>query len=667
MAESISSDNLKEVAAQHKSDTKCASCENDKATGYCIDCGDSLCQECQAAHKRVRLTRNHQMTYFEQQPQMSLTSGGLQHEGEANVPYCAIHSTLITSFCETCDDLVCEQCLAAHVNHDHEKLELAFSKHKKHIISAMEPAKERLDKLQCVLESIDKRRKEVVTQSAKIEAAIDSEIEHLGSLLHQLKAKSKGTLKRLTEQKLECLEEQCKQVKGVQTKLVCCVEETEIKLKTIEDVVMKKNSLIKKIEQAKAVADLETDTHPCEADLVLYVKDKEKIQQVCQEFLDIVKKQSASPRDSYIVGDGAISAIVGEQKTILFHAMTRQNTKFDGKVSLKAELVNTTSQNRVQCEVVKQQNGQHRINYRPVKRGKHELHLTVDGDPVRGSPFPITVAIATPMKVIPNLGSPRGTAVNSKGQTVVLEASGSCVSVLTPEGEKIRTFGAQGTGNGQLSNAYGVTVDKDDNIYVAGYGYHRIQKFRPKGEFMQAVGSGSFGSNQLQFYHPMGIVYNHRDNNLYVADQCNHRIQVLTTDLKYVRAFGTKGTGSGQFQNPHDVAFNSDNNLYVTDYSNNCIQVWTHDGRFLRTFSLKANGEKLTNPWCIAIDDSDTVYVAENGPHCVSVFTSEGGYITTFGGEGTEEGKYKYIYGLSIDHNDSIIVSDRDNGRLQIY
>ena len=668
MAEkNISPDNLKEVVAKYKGDTKCASCENGKAIGYCIDCGDSLCQECQAVHKRLRSTRNHQMVYFEQQPQMSLTSGGLQHEGEANVPYCAIHSTLITSFCETCDDLVCEQCLAVHVNHDHEKLELTFSKHKKHIINAMEPAKERLDELQRVLKSIDKRRKEIVTQGAEIEASIDSEIEQLEHLLQQLKAKCIGTLKRLTQQKLKHLEEQHKEVEEAQTKLTSCVEETQKKLNNIESVVIRKATLIKRVKHNLATANIDSTQPDEEADLDLYIKDTEKIHQACQDFLEIVEKQSASPRDSYIKGDWVKDATIGEQKNVVFQAMTSQNKEYEGKLNLKAELKHIKSKDRVQCEVVKQQNGQHKINYRPVKRGKHELRLTIDGDPVQGSPFPITVTIATPMKVIPNLGSPRGTAVNSKGQTVVLEASGSCVSVLTPEGEKIRTFGTKGSGNGQLSNTWGVTVDKDDNIYVADNSTHRIQKFSPKGEFVQAVGSGSSGNNQLQFYHPMGIVYNHRDSNLYVADQWNHRIQVLTTDLRFVRAFGTEGTGSEQFQQPYDVAFNSDDKLYVADYNNSCIQVWTHDGRFLRAFSLKANGEKLTNPRCIAIDDSDTVYVAESGTHCVSVFTSEGGYITTFGGEGSEEGQYTYIYGLSIDHNDSIIVSDRDNGRLQIY
>ena len=232
------------------------------------------------------------------------------------------------------------------------------------------------------------------------------------------------------------------------------------------------------------------------------------------------------------------------------------------------------------------------------------------------------------------------------------------VSVLTPEGEKIRTFG-------KLNSAYGVTVDKDDNMYVMEYGNHRVNKFSSDGEFVAAIGSP--GSGNLQFSNAHGICYNRRDNNLYVTEQSNHRIQVLSTELKFVRCFGTLGKGNGQLKNPFHATFDNANNLYVTDYGNHRVQVFTAEGQFLRTFSQKADGQKLSLPWAIAINRSDTVYVSENGPHHVSVFTSQGAYITAFGGPGTEEGQFNSIYGLSIDHNDSVVVSDCSNKRLQIF
>ena len=67
------------------------------------------------------------------------------------------------------------------------------------------------------------------------------------------------------------------------------------------------------------------------------------------------------------------------------------------------------------------------------------------------------------------------------------------------------------------------------------------------------------------------------------------------------------------------------------------------------------------------MDSNNTLYVVEKSAQVVSVFTSEGAYVCTFGEDGTEEGQFKNIFGISVNHTDSVIVSDYNNGRLQIF
>ena len=234
------------------------------------------------------------------------------------------------------------------------------------------------------------------------------------------------------------------------------------------------------------------------------------------------------------------------------------------------------------------------------------------------------------------------------------------ISVLKPTGEKIRTFGTR-IENGQLSDAYGVTVDKHDNIYVSDYGNNRIQKFKRGGQFVKAV--GNTGNQALEFQSAVDICYNHVDNNLYVADQGNHRIQVLSTELEFIRAFGTQGEQNGQFTNPAGCAFDSANNLYVTDWGNSRVQVFTTEGEFLSAFSNKANDETLYHPLSIAIDSNDTVFVSEEGKKYVNIFNTQGEYITAI----DIEERFEDIYGLVTDHNDQLIVSDRNYGYLKVY
>ncbi len=141
---------------------------------------------------------------------------------------------------------------------------------------------------------------------------------------------------------------------------------------------------------------------------------------------------------------------------------------------------------------------------------------------------------------------------------------------------------------------------------------------------------------------------------------------MLIIEYKFVRCFGEHGMVNGKFQFPKYGAFDSTNNLYVTDLCNHRVQVFTSDGQFLRAIPQLPYGQTLNHPWAIAIDSSDTVYVNESG-ECLRVFTSQGEFITKIGKRGSEQGQFLNIYGLCIDRNDSVIVSDCSNNRLQIF
>ena len=649
--------------AAEPTETQCGNCEDDKATGYCRDCGDFLCEECQAAHKKMGKLKEHNLLSLKE---FQATSTNVVLPKLA----CPKHpDNTLKIYCETCSTLICTECsICLHRDHNYDLAADILHKHQKELLSGLRPVKQKLHTVQQALKAFDKRAKEINDQKATLKAHIHKEIDRLRQVLDQKMEKLMDELDMLTEKKLKTLAEQRDQVEITQVKLTTCLEYAKSGIQTDNegDILA---PVLKRIEQISTEFDPKAIKPGIEADLELVTNGKQQLKQQCYEFLSITDRKSFDLKSSYTTGDGLETATHGGHTTVVFHAMTRRNKEYKGQLNLKAELEHIKSEDRVQCEVVKQQNGQHKINYRPVKRGKHDLYLTVDGNPVKGSPFltsvtPSAQSLSKPVRVAQDLDGPRGTAINSKRQMIVVEGRGTCVSVLTPEGEKIQTlFGTKGSGNGQLLNAYGVTVDKDDNIYVADYGNHRIQKFSPEGEFVAAVGGR--GSNQLRFNRPVGICYNHRDNNLYIGGNFNHRIQVLTTDLKFVRDYGTQDIENGQFRNPIDIAFDDANNLYVTEWGNDCVQVLTTEGQFLRAFSPKSKTNGLRYPWAIAIDSSNTVYVGET--HHVSVFTSQGAYITEFGWEGSEEGQFQNILGLSIDKNDSLIVSDYGNDRLQFY
>ena len=84
---------------------------------------------------------------------------------------------------------------------------------------------------------------------------------------------------------------------------------------------------------------------------------------------------------------------------------------------------------------------------------------------------------------------------------------------------------------GQFDRETDVAFDTQGNIFVSdGYGNSRVVKISPDGHWLKAV--GTWGHDQDQFSTPHGITVDSQ-NNVYVADRGNRRIQVYDDDLNY--------------------------------------------------------------------------------------------------------------------------------------
>ena len=193
----------------------------------------------------------------------------------------------------------------------------------------------------------------------------------------------------------------------------------------------------------------------------------------------------------------------------------------------ECELVSELLGIKTQSSIRRKGQSQYEINYQPTMRGSHQLHVKVEGQHIRGSPFTVSVKspvekLGTPILSFSGVNHPWGVAVNQRGEVIVTESGGHCVSVFSPSGKKLRTFGTCGSGLGQFLSPRGVAVDGEGNILVTDSDNHRIQKFTPKGQFVTAVGAN--GKGALQFDCPTDISFNKK---VYVADCWNHRVQVL--------------------------------------------------------------------------------------------------------------------------------------------
>ena len=579
-------------------------------------------------------------------------------------------------FCETCGEPVCVKCAlkgGKHHSHDCAELDKAFERYKVEVTASLEPMEKQVTTITKALAQLDARCAEISDQRAAVEADVHTTFRKLQRILDTRKTELIGQLHHITQRKLKGLAVQRDQLETTLAQLSSCLGFMRESLKTgsQEEVLLMKSSVVKQVKELTTTFPPDMLKPSTEADAIFSALAD--VTAACRNYGQVSALGSPDPSKCHATGKGIEAAVVGEMSTAVLQAVNFKVQPYEEPIqSSECELVSELSGTRTRGSIERKGQSQYEINYQPAIKGRHQLHVKVEGQHIRGSPFTISAKspvekLGTPILTLRGVGQPWGVAINQRGEVIVAEWDGHSVSVFSPSGEKLRTFGTFGSGQGQFRSPRGVAVDDDWNILVADGVNHRIQNFTPEGQFLTAVGAK--GERPLQFSYPADITFNAANKKVYdVIEWRNHRVQVLNSDLTFSSSFGKHGSGKGQFDYPHSIACDSTGKVYVADYNNHRVQVFTAEGKFLKMFGRRGDGKgELRRPVGVAIDSNDMVYVSEWANHRVSVFNSEGVFVTSFGSYGVGPGQFKAPYGVAVDNSGVVYVCDFDNNRVQIF
>ena len=590
-------------------------------------------------------------------------------------PYCSVHGGKeLELYCETCGELICSHCVfrgQKHHSHEYDLIDSCFEKYKGEITPSLQPVKKQLTTINRALADLDKHCGEISDQRAAIEAGIHHTTQRLHEIIDIRKTELIRQLHQVTQEKLKALATQRDELETIQVQLKSCLEFVGESLKTSnqEEVLKMKTTIIKQVEGLTAPLQPEVLKPIAEANVKFIILSD--ITAMCQNYGRIDVPGRPDPSQCHATGKGLEVAVVGEKSTAIIQANDFQGEPCEKQVALlQCELVSELTSAVVRGDVRRRGESQYEISYQPTIKGRHQLHIKVRDQHVRRSPF--SVAVKSPLEklghrilTIDGVNRPRGVAINKKGEIMITESGGHCVSVFTFNGRKLRSFGMQGSAHGQFEEPYGVVIDGEENVLVMERENNRIQKFTANGQFLTAVGTR--GDGPLQFKYPCAIALNTYNNKVYVADTINHRIQVLNSDLTFSSTFGKYGSGKGQFDSPHGVSCDYSGKVYVADSWNNRIQVFTAEGKFVRMFGKYGDGRgELNSPTSTAIAN-DVLYVCEKTNHRISVFTLVGRLVTSFGGEWEGPGSFNYPYGLAVDNSGVVYVCDTRNNRIKLF
>jgi DNA-binding beta-propeller fold protein YncE len=214
-------------------------------------------------------------------------------------------------------------------------------------------------------------------------------------------------------------------------------------------------------------------------------------------------------------------------------------------------------------------------------------------------------------------GYPVGMGFAPDGRLFVADTHYSRVLIYDKDGQLLDKFGRPGRGPGEFEMPTDVAVDRQGNIYVSETGGNdRISKFDAKFNYIQSFGGADDGAAATS--RPVGLTID-RDDTLWVADAVNHRLLRFSLDGKLLATIGSIGSQLGQFRYPYDTALMPDGTLIVAEYGNNRLQQVTRDGKSLRTWG-QAGWQigQLGYPWGVAVTKG-RVYVVDSGNNRVQV------------------------------------------------
>jgi len=304
------------------------------------------------------------------------------------------------------------------------------------------------------------------------------------------------------------------------------------------------------------------------------------------------------------------------------------------------------------------------------------------------------------------IGSVYGLVVDSAGNLLFADSSEHVVRKVSASNGKIYRFAGTGnTGfsgdggsatNARMRNPRGLAVDDDGNVYITDSGDNRVRKVGTNGIITTVAGNGTRGfsgdggpATQASLRYPAAAVVD-CDGNLFIADTSNHRVRKVDADgnISTVAGNGTRGHGGdggpatdASLWGPNAVSLDSDGNLYITSgHKVRKVDLQGTITTYAGTGDVGYSGDggsatmaTLTAPSALAADSGGNLYIGMY--HRVRRVNSSGTITTVAGGEGVKFGGdggpatqaeiSRYIYGLTLDDDANLYLSDFYNYRIR--
>ncbi len=267
------------------------------------------------------------------------------------------------------------------------------------------------------------------------------------------------------------------------------------------------------------------------------------------------------------------------------------------------------------------------------------------------------------------VNQPLGVAVTPDGERIYVTQSDGDRTVLAfdHDGQLTATLTPPTSTGPSHVPVYVAINPTSGDVYVSDRVTAAIYVYNADGVYQRAVKPAA----AVGRWAPLGLAFD-AAGQLYVTDVggTTHRILVLDQSGALVRTL--KPTDMAM-SFPNGIAIDSNGMALVADSNNGRALAFSTTGDVVASVNRGIGEGDLGLPRGVATDDSGRFYVVDTTNQSVHVYRlGEVGsntvtFVGAFGDEGVADGLFAYPNGIAADTRSNVYITDRENGRVQVW
>ena len=623
-------DRLKEILAvsnENQAAITCQSCNERKtAISYCFDCKDYLCSKCDKAHRRLRITRDHNNILLQNEEledlwQRPVMCAQEYHEEEA-----------LFEYCQQCDECICNICHDEnHQRHVLVDIEQAASEGKKRINKALKKAEEEMitsqDEMKENEDILESRKNEICAARRNVKVIVKE-------LIKSLKEHEKAVLTKMDD-----IYEQQQQGHAIkQRNLELFVSRLRSPVE-LGKCVLRRNVDVEIVKEQKTIVDRCEDllnskeTEAPEFPFVNYVIDEEMCLSVQLSGPGKLIVSNTDPSQTAASGEGLTDAIVGKKTKIVVRTRDSEGKQCFNQGDQVKVTIQSPLGKELETAFNDKKDGKYKVKFTPKFVGQHDVMISVNGQPLTDSPWSVHV-------------TPHQYEKTSKLGTRVQDHEDGEYSPL-----HYLTYG-----DGKLWLPRDVAISQVNGNIAVVDGCHGIHLYDANGKYLRMFGKRSTSRGcSKRLKSPQSVAFS-TSGDIIVID--SNTITLCTEKGNFVRHF-MKHT-----KDPCSVSVARDGRVMVCDNDDALVKVLSPNGEDL----LQCFGDPyLYGSPSFAVHNRDKFFVSYREEHRVLVFNGEGTFLHSIGTLGRGKEKLNGPLGLAVDKFNNLIVCDSNASRLQVF